>query len=289
MAAKLYFGVLIIPSIVSEAIFLAVSYDPSGMKHDYLMLLAILIFGISFKFFFALLSIVVKLNTLDDISSRLFSEFEPKRCSFQEANWISKVMFGWVEHIIELSSKVKYLEIEDIDFLPVVDTVKHATQRFLRVWNSLDFSRSSMMLALIKAYGLEYFSLGALKFLVNALMFAGPVLLEQIVNFISTSDQSDNSGYLFVVALFICLTAGAFLQNQYDFMINRISFWIRSAVVTTVYRKSLSISLKEKSRFSTGEVANLISVDSRKIMDFCISFHEVWSLPVQIASKLNVT
>jgi ATP-binding cassette subfamily C (CFTR/MRP) protein 10 len=54
-------------------------------------------------------------------------------------------------------------------------------------------------------------------------------------------------------------------------------------VVTLVYKKSLSMSIKTKNSFSAGEINNLISADCQRIMDFCISFHQVWSLPFQIA------
>jgi ATP-binding cassette subfamily C (CFTR/MRP) protein 10 len=61
---------------------------------------------------------------------------------------------------------------------------------------------------------------------------------------------------------------------------------MRSCVVTIVYQKSLSMSLKTKNEFSAGEINNLISADCQRIMDFCISFHQVWSLPFQIGCKL---
>ena len=77
---------------------------------------------------------------------------------------------------------------------------------------------------------------------------------------------------------------------------------VRAALITEVYRKSLSISLATMSKYSTGQVCvlnsecvsvgcclqvvNFMSTDSDRIVNFCQSFHQFWSLPFQIVISL---
>ena len=61
---------------------------------------------------------------------------------------------------------------------------------------------------------------------------------------------------------------------------------MRCAIITTVYRKALTVSSVTQSKFSTGEIVNFMSTDTDRIVNFCPSFHAFWSLPFQIAVSL---
>lgn len=103
---------------------------------------------------------------------------------------------------------------------------------------------------------------------------------------------------------------------------NKIGLKIRAAVITTVYNKSLAVSLTTLSKFSSGEVCvrpvcclinysptffpllervlvfaflffvtvmqvvNFMSTDTDRVVNFAPSFHQFWSLPFQIAVSL---
>jgi ATP-binding cassette subfamily C (CFTR/MRP) protein 10 len=50
-----------------------------------------------------------------------------------------------------------------------------------------------------------------------------------------------------------------------------------------IYSKALTINAASRSRYRTGEIVNFMSTDTDRIVNFCPSFHEFWSLPFQIA------
>lgn len=60
----------------------------------------------------------------------------------------------------------------------------------------------------------------------------------------------------------------------------------RAATITLLYRKSLRVNLATLSKFSMGEVANFMSTDTDRIANYTNSFHEFWSLPLQIVVAL---
>ena len=49
-----------------------------------------------------------------------------------------------------------------------------------------------------------------------------------------------------------------------------IGIWIKSSVTSAIYRKSLTISSAGKKDTTTGEVVNLMSVDTQRVVDMMV-------------------
>lgn len=54
---------------------------------------------------------------------------------------------------------------------------------------------------------------------------------------------------------------------------------MRIGLVTAIYEKSLEASGLTESRL---EILNLMSTDTDRIVNSCISFHSCWSIPFQV-------
>jgi len=65
-----------------------------------------------------------------------------------------------------------------------------------------------------------------------------------------------------------------------------MSLKIRSAVVTSVYRKTVHMNKSTLEKFSSGEIINFMSTDTDRIVNICPSFHAFWSIPLQVAVTL---
>lgn len=61
---------------------------------------------------------------------------------------------------------------------------------------------------------------------------------------------------------------------------------IKSAISTHVYKKSLTLSPKSRKESTSGEIVNLMSVDSSRLMDLTSYLHILWSGPLQISLAL---
>ncbi|CAI8012847.1 Multidrug resistance-associated protein 7, partial [Geodia barretti] len=137
-----------------------------------------------------------------------------------------------------------------------------------------------------RAFGWHYYPLGLIKFTTDLLGFAGPLLLYQLVSFIENKQEPMYYGYLFALGLMCSTLVTAILTSHFNYQVNKVGLKVRAALITEVYRKSLSISLSTMSRYSTGQVVNFMSTDTDRIVNFCQSFHQFWSLPFQIAISL---
>lgn len=78
----------------------------------------------------------------------------------------------------------------------------------------------------------------------------------------------------------------ALLNCHYSFLQGRLSCRLRSALTCSVFAKSLTLNAVQAAGFGSGEIQTLMSVDADRVVNFCPSLHELWSLPLQIAAAL---
>lgn len=57
---------------------------------------------------------------------------------------------------------------------------------------------------------------------------------------------------------------------------------VKSSLTSLVYQKSLRLSVEAKSEKSTGDIVNLMSVDTQRLQDLCQNLQLIWSGPFQI-------
>ena len=165
------------------------------------------------------------------------------------------------------------------------DTIAHE----IRSPRSKSHSRPTLLGALLRVFGVRYFSLGIVKFVCDLLSFSGPLLLNALVSFMENTGKNREpviNGWLYAGGLFLSSFVVSFMSIHYNYQIFKILIRMRAAVITVTYRKALVVSTTALSRFTTGEIVNFMSVDSERIINICLSFHELWSLPVKIAVAL---
>uniref|UniRef100_A0A8C8RCD8 ATP-binding cassette sub-family C member 10 n=1 Tax=Pelusios castaneus TaxID=367368 RepID=A0A8C8RCD8_9SAUR len=136
------------------------------------------------------------------------------------------------------------------------------------------------------AFGLRYYSLGLLKLSGSLLGFSGPLLLNLLVSFMESHEELLSHGVLYALGLFAGSFLGAVLRNQFSYEVNKVVLTVRAAVISAIYRKSLRVSGSSLASFTIGEIVNFMSTDTDRLVNFCVSFHEVWSLPFQFAITL---
>lgn len=135
-------------------------------------------------------------------------------------------------------------------------------------------------------FGLRFYLLGLLKLAGSLLSFSGPLLLNLLVNFMESRQEPLSHGVLYALGLFAGSFLGALLRNQFSYEVNKMTLMVRAAVISAIYRKALRVGSTRLSRFTVGEIVNFMSTDASRLVNFCLSFHEVWSLPFQFAITL---
>ncbi|XP_054865638.1 ATP-binding cassette sub-family C member 10 isoform X2 [Amphiprion ocellaris] len=152
---------------------------------------------------------------------------------------------------------------------------------------SLDLEGDVGLLRVLhKAFGLRYYILGVLKVTVNMSSFAGPLLLNSLVNFMEEKDAPVSWGVWCALGLFATTLLRSILQNIFVFEVSKVELSARAALVSTIYGKAMRVSSCSLSGFTLGEVVNLMSTDTDRVVNFFKSFHEVWSMPFRFSVTL---
>ncbi|XP_042339501.1 ATP-binding cassette sub-family C member 10, partial [Plectropomus leopardus] len=143
-----------------------------------------------------------------------------------------------------------------------------------------------LLRVLHKAFGLRYYMLGVLKVSINMLSFAGPLLLNSLVNFMEAEGAPVSWGAWCALGLFTTALLSSFLQTIFVFEVSKVSLSARATLVSAIYGKALQVSGSSLAGFTLGEVVNLMSTDTDRVVNFFNSFHELWSMPFSICITL---
>ncbi|CAH1406919.1 unnamed protein product [Nezara viridula] len=124
--------------------------------------------------------------------------------------------------------------------------------------------QASILFALCKAFGGPYLFAMFLQFIQILLQFVSPELLRRIINFVS-SDEPMWHGYFYAAMMLLLGIVIPLIRNYSDLIEMTVGLRTRSALVSTIYRKSLKLSNAARKETTLGEIVNLMAVDSQSI------------------------
>ncbi|NWQ62281.1 MRP7 protein, partial [Neopipo cinnamomea] len=196
-------------------------------------------------------------------------------------SWLSRFFYIWMNPLMKRGYQGKLNRPQDVYVLP------HQLQA-ARVCDRSCHAQKAVQLfsVLHAAFGLRFYSLGFLKLAGSLLGFSGPLLLNLLVNFMESRQEPLSHGVLYALGLFAGSFLSAVLRNQFIYEMNKVTLMVRAAVISAIYRKALRVSSTSLTRFTVGEIVNFMSTDTSQLVNFCLSFHEVWSMPFQFAITL---
>ncbi|XP_072188830.1 ATP-binding cassette sub-family C member 10 isoform X2 [Excalfactoria chinensis] len=234
-------------------------------------------------------------------------------------SWLSRFFYAWMNPLMKRGYQWKLNQPQDVCLLPRKLQAARVCDQFYACWqkkaamhqveeetvsltspiiagddgssNVLDRSHHAqeavrLLSVLHAAFGLRFYSLGLLKLAGSLLGFSGPLLLNLLVNFMESRQEPLSHGVLYALGLFAGSFVGALLRNQFSYEVQKVTLMVRAAVISAIYRKALRVGSTSLSRFTVGEIVNFMSTDTSRLVNFCLSFHEVWSLPFQFAITL---
>ncbi|CAN2387511.1 ATP-binding cassette [Pristimantis euphronides] len=198
-------------------------------------------------------------------------------------SWLSRFFYFWMQRLLKRGAGGGLKCPQDVYLLPLHLQTPRLCRDFFSKYGP---GAPRLLQAFHSRFGAHYYSLALLKLGSSALAFVGPVLLNLLVNFMETREEALSWGVLYTFGLFTAGFFGALVQNQYQHQINKLTLSVRALVLSSVYRKTLRGEGTGLATFSPGEVVNFMSTDADRISNFCRSFHELWSLPVQFSVTL---
>ncbi|OQR89293.1 ATP-binding Cassette (ABC) Superfamily, partial [Achlya hypogyna] len=191
----------------------------------------------------------------------------------------ASVFFSWLDPIMELGA-TKPLEFEDLYQLDRCNRAENVSARFEHFWKlEQPEVKPSLPWALTRAFGVKFFWAGLLRFVRDSLQFVAPFVIKRMIAFLRTPDAPATEGWLLVSLIFLSGIIQSFCFRQYLYFCRETGLQLRTAVVTKVYAKTLRLSTKALQERSTGEIANLVSIDASRLQRLTQDLHTVWVVP----------
>lgn len=111
-------------------------------------------------------------------------------------------------------------------------------------------------------------------------------LFRQLINFMNDDQQPLWHGYFFALLLFLVTSGQIFALNYYFNRMMLFGLRVRTQLIAAIYRKSLQLSNSSRSKFTTGQIVNLMAVDAQRSIDISGFINLLWSAPLQIIVAL---
>jgi hypothetical protein len=124
----------------------------------------------------------------------------------------------------------------------------------------------------------------------NAATYVGPYLIDSLVQYLNGrgDERYAGRGHLLVVVFIAAKVLECLSQRHWFFRVEQVGIRARSALVAVVYQKSLALSGRSRRSRTSGETINIIGVGADRVGMFAWYMHDVWLLPVQIATAMLI-
>ena len=199
------------------------------------------------------------------------------------ASWIT---FGWMSPAF-LKGYKQPLGLQDLPTITKKLDVSSILRTFLGNYNSSKKKKeeagkmnTSTLKVLLKSFGGSFALAAFLRLLNDILLYMTPLVFRKIVRAIEAEEEVWK-GYMWCGLLLLTATAQITISNHYFRQGFLAAFQMRTAIASTIYRKTLTISNSARKDFSTGEITNLMSIDAQKFVEIVPYLNTVWSGPFQ--------
>ncbi|XP_075043661.1 ATP-binding cassette sub-family C member 8 isoform X3 [Mixophyes fleayi] len=223
-------------------------------------------------------------------------------------NLLSKGTYWWMNAFIKTAHK-KPIDLKAIGKLPIA---MRAVTNYIRLNEAFEAQKSksspcptgsrSIWCALCHAFGRPLVLSSIFRILADILGFAGPLCVSGIVRYLSKKNETfhpravffgvqfissqeflANAYVLAVLLFFALLLQRSFLQASYYVAIET-GINLRGAIQTKIYKKIMNLSTSNMSmgEMTSGQICNLVAIDTNQLMWFFFLCPNLWAMPVQI-------
>ncbi|ODV84224.1 hypothetical protein CANARDRAFT_8901 [[Candida] arabinofermentans NRRL YB-2248] len=206
---------------------------------------------------------------------------------YDHSNIYSKLTFSWLSPLMAKGYKQFLLQV-DLPPLPSFLRSDKLAATLSSNWNNeRNFKkRPSLSWALAKSFGGPFIVAGFFKFTQDVIAFVQPQLLKHLIRFVNEYNEDKTipltRGFMIVASMFFLSVFQTGALHQYFLRVFDMGIKIRSSLTSLIYQKSLVLSVEAKQKSSTGDIVNLMSVDTQRLQDLCQNLQILWSGPFQI-------
>lgn len=220
-----------------------------------------------------------KLSAYDTLGSE-------DECPYEHATVFSVLAFSWMTPMMRYGYK-HFLTQDDLWNLRKRDATESTVAAFNEAWDKeLKKKKPSLWMTMARGFSGPYFRAACFKTLSDILAFVQPQLLRLLISFVK-SYSTDNPqpiirGAAIAISMFAVSVSQTCCLHQYFQRAFETGMRIKSALTAAIYTKSMKLSNEGRAAKSTGDIVNLMAVDTMRLQDLTQYGQQLWSAPFQI-------
>ncbi|AOA60656.1 ABC type transmembrane transporter of MRP/CFTR family [Komagataella phaffii CBS 7435] len=199
-------------------------------------------------------------------------------------NALSSITFTWMNPLITKGYKQGYLDTEDLPKVPKFCQSRYSERRLAQEWNKQKKTvKPSLLKSILVSYGLLTMGACAVELSENVLNFLQPWLLRYLIQYFDNYQKYPLVvGFAIAFAMFFITIIQSVLFNQFFILIYQVGISLRAGLMSLIYKKTLVLSNSAKSKHTTGEIVNLMSVDVGRVEDISQHVQTMVSSPLKL-------
>jgi ABC-type multidrug transport system fused ATPase/permease subunit len=177
---------------------------------------------------------------------------------------------------------------ETMESKHLVDSFEHFKHRLATASSSPDSStipsQTRLVKTLWKIAAPTFVPAGFCELLVVICGTALPLLVRDLLNVLEQNPGQDilAQGMPYAVSIFAVSVVNAFGNHRHRHLAMKTGVALRAAMVNILYQHVLQLSPVGKKGLTSGEVTNLVSVDTQKLFEVTQEGHLIWALPLSV-------
>ncbi|XP_064091164.1 LOW QUALITY PROTEIN: multidrug resistance-associated protein 1-like [Macrobrachium nipponense] len=217
----------------------------------------------------------------------------------QKASFINQISFHWCSNLV-LKGWKKPLVIDNLWQLP-----RNCSSRYcLGLWNHACESFNTgtsinknerlhcqedklpTLWIIVRAYFWPFMYANMLYLLSKVFVLFMPQMLSLLIDFASNKNEPTWHGFVYCGVLLLVSMLTTVIKNLFYYKDQIIMLQLKTSLMAAVYRKAMRLSTSARTRYTIGEITNLMSLDSQRVSDTVFFLNHVWGGPMIISIVL---
>ncbi|CAG5113313.1 Oidioi.mRNA.OKI2018_I69.chr2.g7424.t1.cds [Oikopleura dioica] len=146
----------------------------------------------------------------------------------------------------------------------------------------------SLWKRIAKVYGFKFAMFGIFQFTTMLSNFAKPLTLSYLLEYMEGDVKDPETGFTYAGILIALTLFEGTLSVHLDYQLQRMKLSLRSALVTSVYEKTILVARHKFEGKTIGEILNLMSTDCDRLANTVVNLHQIWCVPAQVILVLGL-
>ncbi|XP_047332355.1 ABC transporter C family member 14-like isoform X1 [Impatiens glandulifera] len=280
---NLFLVVLLAASAITR--FVVVSVDANWFIVDDVTFIAVLPIS-AFLFFIAIKGSSGIVAQETGINATVESNLDSHVTGYASASIVSKATWAWLNPLIK-KGYISPLKIDEVPSLAPEHQAEKLAELFEMNWPKTEENcKNPVRTTLIRCFWKHVVLTGFLAVVKLTVVFVGPVLLQDFVNFASGQKTNPYEGLYLAGILLISKVIEVLTSHHFTFHSVKLGMMIRSTLITSLYRKGLKLTCSSRQDHGVGQIVNYMAVDAQQLADLMGQLHTLWQTPLQILVAL---